>query len=75
MIVRALDQVGNVLPFLADTIGIEVEGPARLIGPARSPLGGDTTGFWLRATGEAGIVRVRVTSDRLPAACIDLRAA
>lgn len=74
VIVRALDQVGNVLPFLADTIGIEVDGPARLIGPARSPLGGGTTGFWLRATGEAGIVRVRVTSDRLPAACIDLRA-
>src|SRR4028118_570960 len=49
VMVRALDQAGNPLPFLADSVTIAVEGPARLIGPPRAPLLGGTTGFWLRA--------------------------
>lgn len=74
VIVRALDQVGNVLPFLADMVRIAVEGPARLIGPASTPLGGGTTGFWVRATGEPCAVRLTLTSDRLPPATLVLTA-
>ena len=33
VIVRALDQAGALLPFLADPVEVRVEGPARLIGP------------------------------------------
>lgn len=74
VILRALDQAGNILPFLADTVRIAVEGPARLIGPASTPLSGGTTGFWVRATGEPGAIRLRLTSDRLPPAMLDLAA-
>ena len=74
VIVRALDQAGNVLPFLADTARIRVEGPARLIGPMNSPLRGGTTGFWLRATGGTGPVRVTVETDRFAPATIELQA-
>ncbi len=64
VMVRALDQAGALLPFLADQIDIEVDGPARLLGPGRSPLVGGTTGFWLQATGAAGPIRLKVSSSR-----------
>lgn len=66
VIVRALDQAGNPLPFLADAVRIEVDGPARLIGPATAHLAGGTTGFWLRATGGRGAITVRLATDRFP---------
>jgi beta-galactosidase len=75
VIVRALDQAGNVLPFLADAVRIEVEGPARLVGPAVAHLAGGTTGFWIKATGEAGPIRVRLVTERFPVATLDLAAA
>ena len=74
VIVRALDQAGNVLPFLADAIRIEVEGPGRLIGPAKVHLAGGPAGFWLVAGGAKGAVRVRLTSDRFAPVALELRA-
>ena len=74
VIVRALDQAGNVLPFLQDAVRIEVGGPARLIGPGTAYLAGGTTGFWLRATGGTGAVRVRVTTDRFAPVVLELNA-
>ncbi|MES0882526.1 glycoside hydrolase family 2 protein [Roseibium sp. SCP14] len=74
IIVRALDQAGQVLPFLSDQISIAVEGPAECLGPPHSPLSGGTTGFWLRATGESGDVRVIVSSGRFDTQRIVLEA-
>lgn len=74
VILRALDQTGNVLPFLADVVSLDVSGPARLIGPARVSLSGGSTGFWLRSTGGTGAVDVCATCDRLPEAKIRLEA-
>jgi beta-galactosidase len=74
VIVRALDQAGNVLPFLQDAVRIGVDGPARLIGPSTAYLAGGTTGFWLRATGDKGTVRVRLATDRFAPMALDLRA-
>ncbi|HVG47789.1 MAG TPA: glycoside hydrolase family 2 TIM barrel-domain containing protein [Rubellimicrobium sp.] len=74
VIVRALDQAGNLLPFLQDAVRIEVDGPVRLIGPGTAYLAGGTTGFWLRATGGTGAVRVRVTTDRFAPAVLHIQA-
>lgn len=74
VIVRALDQAGNVLPFLRDAVTVAVEGPARLIGPPVAHLVGGTTGFWVRATG-AGAIRVTLTTGRFAPATLDLAAA
>src|SRR5690606_7688710 len=38
VMVRALDQAGNKLPFFFDPVAIEIAGPARLIGPSVVPL-------------------------------------
>ncbi len=71
---HGLDQLGNLLPFVADAIRIRVTGPARLIGPPVAHLAGGTSGFWLRATGGTGPVQVDLESTRFPATSLHLQA-
>ncbi len=73
VMVRALDQAGNRLPFLFEPVAIEVAGPGRRIGPRLVPLRGGATGAWIEATG-AGTLRVSVTSERLDTTTIELAA-
>jgi beta-galactosidase len=73
VMVRALDQAGNKLPFFFEPVAIEVSGPARLIGPAIVPLRGGATGFWVRSTGTAGEVVVKVSSTRLGTKTVRLK--
>ena len=75
VIVRALDQVGNIIPFLDETIAIAVTGPARLLGPASVTLKGGAVGFWLETTGGAGAIGIDVTSARFAPAHVILQAA
>ena len=65
VIVRALDQVGRVLPFIDDVVRIAVSGAARLLGPDLVALKGGVTGFWVETTGDTGDIDVRVTTRRL----------
>ncbi len=74
VIVRALDQAGNVLPFLNDAVDVTVTGPARLLGPERLIFQGGSTGFWLETTGAAGGIAVVVTSTRLGTVRLELSA-
>jgi beta-galactosidase len=74
VMVRALDQAGNKLPFYPEPVSIEVNGAARLIGPELVPLRAGSTGFWVEATG-SGPITIRVTNDRLGTAAIELTAA
>jgi beta-galactosidase len=71
---RALDQAGNKLPFFPEPVAIAVAGAAELIGPALVPLRAGSTGFWLRSTGRAGPITLRVTSPRLGTTTIALAA-
>lgn len=74
VIVRALDQAGNVLPFLNDAVDVTVTGPARLLGPEGLVFQGGSTGFWLETTGAAGGIAVAVTSTRLGSVRLELSA-
>jgi beta-galactosidase len=64
VMVRALDQAGNKLPFFPEPVTISVSGPGRLLGPKTVPLRAGSTGFWVQAEG-AGSIEVTVASDRL----------
>ncbi len=72
VMVRALDQVGNKLPFFPEPVAITVTG-ARLIGPSLVPLRAGSTGFWVQSTG-AGSIEITVTSDRLGTQTLHLTA-
>ena len=73
VMVRALDQVGNKLPFFPEPVAIQVSGAGRLIGPALVPLRAGSTGFWVQAT-SAGTIDVTVSSDRLGTKTLQLQA-
>lgn len=72
VIVRALDQAGNILPFLHDSADISISGPAQLIGPSKSPLRGGSTGFWVRAHGIPGAISINVRTERFDAESVKL---
>ncbi|WP_112322830.1 glycoside hydrolase family 2 protein [Oceanibium sediminis] len=65
VILRALDQVGNVTPFVDLPVNISVTGAATLLGPDQVSLKGGHTGFWLRSTGKPGPVEVMLKTPRL----------
>lgn len=75
VIVRGLDQVGSIVPFLNDIVTISIDGPGRLIGPDALTLAGGTTGFWLESTGDTGPITLRVSSERYGSQTLSLTAA
>lgn len=64
IIARAVDQVGNRLPFLKSSIAISIDGPATLIGPPRVSFRGGYAGFWIKAQGTTGTATLCVICDR-----------
>jgi beta-galactosidase len=73
VMVRALDQIGNKLPFFPEPVAITVSGAGRLIGPALVPLRAGATGFWVQGMGR-GAITVQVVSDRLGTQTLTLAA-
>ena len=58
--VRAEDNMGNLLPFTQECVEIKLDGPAKLLGPARFPLTGGVSSFWIRTIGKPGTVKINV---------------
>ena len=75
VIIRALDQRGQRLPFINDSISLKVHGPAKIVGPTNVPLQGGTSGFWLQATGLIGEITVEAISSRFAPVTLNVTAA
>jgi beta-galactosidase len=65
---KIVDRFGNRLPYTQSVVTFEVEGPGELIGENPFPLMGGQAAVYLKATHHAGIVTVRASTPRLPAA-------
>ena len=65
VIIRALDQVGNKMRYLYDTLSINVSGPVILFGPNSIPLSAGSAGFWIRSIG-SGIIKISIKNVRFP---------
>ncbi|MHA3977286.1 glycoside hydrolase family 2 protein [Halovulum sp. GXIMD14794] len=63
VIVRALDQAGNTLPFLSAPLSLTLTGPGRIVGPSLKTLRGGTSGVWIRPEGP-GTVTLTAASPR-----------
>ncbi|MEG0689588.1 MAG: hypothetical protein RR466_12980, partial [Hungatella sp.] len=61
MVVKAVDQAGNILPYLSEAVSVETEGDVEIIGPCCISLTGGCTGFWVRTRPDAGKGVARVT--------------
>jgi beta-galactosidase len=73
VMVRAVDQVGNALPFFFEPVTITVSGAGKRLGPEMVPLRAGVTGFWIQATG-SGAISAMVTSPVLGQRSITLKA-
>ncbi|MGB4387183.1 MAG: glycoside hydrolase family 2 TIM barrel-domain containing protein [Caldicoprobacterales bacterium] len=65
IVVKILDQCGNILPFIDDIIKIKVDGPARVQGPSEVVVKGGAVGFWIETVNEPGVVNIEITSSVL----------
>ncbi|HLP67328.1 MAG TPA: glycoside hydrolase family 2 TIM barrel-domain containing protein [Rhizobium sp.] len=64
VVVRALDQCGNLLPYFEEPVSLSLSGPGRIIGPTDHTLKGGATGFWVEAGDERGSIELTVKSRR-----------
>ena len=67
--VEAIDNMGNRMPFIQECVEVTLKGPGRLIGPARFPLIGGSSSFWVRTVGETGSLRVLIEGMTGKAEC------
>jgi len=67
VVIRAVDQYGNLTPFTAAALQLAVKGPGELIGPSLLPLTGGLVACWVRTVGKRGTIRLTAESGRFPA--------
>jgi beta-galactosidase len=56
-----------------EAVQIEIEGPARIIGPSLLSILGGQTAFWIRTEGSVGDIVLRAKGSRLSADCPVIR--
>lgn len=64
IVLKHVDENGNLLAFSNEAVVLQVEGAGELIGPKQIALIGGVRGFWVKTIGKAGTMKVRVHSER-----------
>jgi len=65
VVLRVTDEFGAIRPFADDSIKLEIDGPAWIIGDNPFSLVGGTGAIWIRAKEQSGAVRLSATHPRL----------
>ena len=60
VIVRALDQCGNLLPFFDEPVHVSLTGPGRIVGPGSLSFRGGTAGLYIEAGEDAADLTLQV---------------
>ena len=68
VVVRALDQIGNILPYFDDPLTITVSDEGQLIGPDMINFRGGIATFWVRSTTSKGQLEIKIETPRFPSA-------
>jgi beta-galactosidase len=64
VVLKHVDQHGNTLTYSSEIVHLEVQGAGEIIGPKQLPLMGGSAAFWVKTTGEADPLTVKVHSNR-----------
>ncbi|MHB8064172.1 MAG: glycoside hydrolase family 2 protein [Ruminiclostridium sp.] len=64
IVIKALDENGNLLTYSNDAMNIETEGPVEIIGPKCVALIGGARAFWIKTIGQAGTGIVTIKSEK-----------
>ncbi|MCD1632314.1 glycoside hydrolase family 2 protein [Martelella mediterranea] len=60
VILRALDQCGNIMPFFDEPVALSLDGPGRIVGPEITSFRGGTAGLYIEAGDETGTLTLSV---------------
>lgn len=60
IVVSALDEHGNVMPFVQECVEVRVAGDLEIMGPSKFPLIGGTSAFWVRTGKQTQNVKIEV---------------
>lgn len=71
--VKAIDSIGNRLPYINEAIKIEVKGSGSLIGNDNPVLEGGYYSFWVKSNNKKGSITVTVSNSRVKAKTIEIR--
>jgi len=72
VVLRVTDEFGAVKPFANDSIRLQLDGPAEIIGDNPFSLIGGTGAVWIRALEQPGTVRLKAIHPSLGAQQIEL---
>jgi len=72
VVLRVTDEFGAVIPFANDSIRLELDGPAEIIGDNPFSLIGGTGAVWIRALEQPGTVRLKAIHPSLGAQQIEI---
>ena len=62
IVVKLLDNLGEVLFLNNDFIEVEIDGPLSIMGPSKFGISGGITAFWVRTQGQTGLCKIKVKS-------------
>ncbi|MDA0039931.1 glycoside hydrolase family 2 protein [Brachyspira hyodysenteriae] len=71
--VKAVDDIGNRLPYINEAITIEVKGAGELIGNDNPVLEGGYYSFWVKSNKSKGSIKVTVKNKRVKEATIEIK--
>lgn len=64
VVFKMVDQHGNLLPFINESLHLEIEGPGEIIGPTSPVLIGGCIAVWVKAGREAGEIHLKTGCSR-----------
>ncbi len=62
VVVKLLDNMGEVMFFNNDLVEVEIDGPISILGPSKFGISGGSTAFWVRTHEKAGTCKIKVKS-------------
>ena len=71
--VKAVDAIGNRLPYINEAIKIEVKGSGSLIGNDNPVLEGGYYSFWVKSGSKKGFITVTVSNSRVETKTIEIK--
>ena len=73
IVLKAVDQNGNRMPFANNGITVRTTGPIEVIGPGTFSLLGGDRAFWIKTTGKSGKGIVKISAESMGEYFIDVK--
>ncbi len=65
VVIEAIDQFGNILPFYHEAVQVSVQGDIALVGSCLLSFAGGSCGLYVKSAGKSGTGVLRIESERL----------